>query len=171
MLFPTFPPLREGKRPLHSACRGRFLGETRSSLEDNRGELILKDFDFALERPLIGLGSESGFHWILADIVPFFRVAFTVAQNMIEESGLPMGRIGLDGCGQGALEQPNGGADFLIVCDPDEAVHMVGHDDIASKSDAVLRRLRCKLLKFFMNGFMRKQWFSAQGVEGYEVDR
>ena len=45
--------------------------------------------DFALVRPIFPAVNQACTNWISADIFPFLRVAFIVAQHVIEESFLP----------------------------------------------------------------------------------
>lgn len=45
--------------------------------------------NFSLIRPVIRVFHKAGSNWIVANRVPFLRITFVAAQNMIKESGLP----------------------------------------------------------------------------------
>ena len=126
--------------------------------------------NLALKRPVFRLFNQSRANRVLMDIVPFFGVALAMAQNVVEESGLPMGLWSRDHGGQGSFQQPDSRSDLVLRGDAYEAVDMIRHNDIATKRNALGFGLRRKVQPFPVYRLVVQHLLAVEGREGNEVD-
>jgi hypothetical protein len=70
--------------------------------------VMINNCDFARVRPGICAFDKPSSNWILADVIPFLRIAFCTSQNVIEKAALP-GRftriVALDGFADNAFQR------------------------------------------------------------------
>ena len=50
---------------------------------------MINNCDLARVRPGVCIFYEPGSNWILADVIPFLRIAFRTSQNVVEKAALP----------------------------------------------------------------------------------
>jgi hypothetical protein len=78
---------------------------------------MINNCDFASVRPGICAFHKPGSNWILADVIPFLRIAFCTSQNVIEKAALPdrVTRIvALDGFADNAFQRAD--PNFRALC-------------------------------------------------------
>ena len=83
-----------------------------------------------MPRPLIRLRNEACSNWILSHVLPFVRVAFAVANQMIEETFLPMRQGDRNCAGQSTLEHPHPLPQREVQVPANEQMNVVGHDEV-----------------------------------------
>ena len=118
---------REGEAPAEPRSQGG-RGSCRAALLPPQRE------QFSLIRPIIRVFDQSGTHWILTDILPFFIVTFSVTKSRIPMVGLPPDRFVRMFLSKLRLNVPNPCVKTQInIAWRCEAVKMIGHNHIATK--------------------------------------
>jgi hypothetical protein len=89
-------------------------------------------------RPLCSGINKSGTNRILLNVIPFLRVAFLVAQNVIKKSWLPQWSISRRAnchghCSFQAIHPFN---KVEVIIPSHEEMQMIGHDDVTANTNA-----------------------------------
>ncbi len=131
--------------------------------------------DLALIRPIFPAVNQACTNWISADIFPFLRVAFIVAQHVIEESFLPnlcvLSRP-TRRFGQRLFQHSNPSAQNKSWSAADKQMDMVRHNHIAANCNTKLvRGALSKENKCSMNFMASQTCSSVMRAKGDKVER
>ncbi len=151
-----------GVAPLHP--------EGESGLRGRRTRLIPNANHLALKSPILRPFNQPCPHRVLVNIVPLFRIAFTVPKQVVEEAGLPMRRRLLNRGRDRSFHHPNGCSERMLRSHAQKAVDVVGHDHVLANCDTARFCLFRMPTECCVNSGIGEDGFALGGAEGHEVD-
>ncbi len=141
--------------------------------------------NFSAKRPVFRPTHETRSHGILEEVVPLPRVALVAAQEVIVEAGLPERSELLaphaQGLETGSVEHsvqvslqsfdPSAQSGFASTPETDKEMDVIGHDHVATDTDAELFGAAAVIDKTVMHRLVRKDGLAPMGVKRHQENR